>query len=58
MPTRWSGPPRRLRRTTTTRGFRRCYHAPYEYSVPGVEEDFLPQTEPMPPGIVLDSVMA
>jgi cytochrome c oxidase subunit 1 len=34
------------------------YHPPYEYSVPGVEDDFLPQTEPMPEGIVLDSVMA
>ncbi len=34
------------------------YHPPYEYSVPGVQEDFLPQTEPMPSGIVLDPVMA
>ena len=34
------------------------YHAPYEYSVPGVEEDYLPQTEPLPAGIVLDPVMA
>ncbi|QEH34068.1 Alternative cytochrome c oxidase subunit 1 [Aquisphaera giovannonii] len=34
------------------------YHPPYEYSVPGVEQDFLPQTEPLPPGIVLDPVMA
>jgi cytochrome c oxidase subunit 1 len=25
------------------------YHAAYEYSVPGVEEDFLPQTRPLPP---------
>ena len=34
------------------------HHAPYEYSVPGVEADFLPQTEPLPAGIVLDPVMA
>ncbi len=34
------------------------YHAPYEYSVPGVPDDYLPQTEPMPAGIVLDPVMA
>jgi hypothetical protein len=26
--------------------------------VPGVEQDFLPQTVPLPQGIVLDSVMA
>ena len=24
------------------------YHSAYEYSVPGREEDFLPQTEPVP----------
>ena len=24
------------------------YHAAYEYSVPGVDEDYLPQTEPRP----------
>jgi len=34
------------------------YHPPYEYSIPGVEDDFLPQTEPLPAGIVLDPVMA
>jgi cytochrome c oxidase subunit 1 len=34
------------------------YHPPYEYSVPGVKDDYLPQVEPMPPGIVLDPVMA
>jgi cytochrome c oxidase subunit 1 len=34
------------------------YHPPYEYSVPGVDDDYLPQTEPMPAGIVLDPVMA
>ncbi len=34
------------------------YHPPYEYSLPGVSEDYLPQTEPMPAGIVLDPVMA
>jgi cytochrome c oxidase subunit 1 len=34
------------------------YHPPYEYSIPGVDSDFLPQTEPMPAGIVLDPVMA
>jgi cytochrome c oxidase subunit 1 len=26
------------------------YHGPYEYSVPGMEEDWLPQTKPMPAG--------
>ncbi|AMV36673.1 cbb3-type cytochrome c oxidase subunit I [Planctomyces sp. SH-PL62] len=36
----------------------RVYHAPYEYSVPGNEEDFLPQTRPLPPNITLDPVMA
>jgi cytochrome c oxidase subunit 1 len=25
------------------------YHAAYEYSVPGVEADYLPQTQPLPP---------
>ena len=34
------------------------YHPAYEYSVPGVDDDYLPQTEPMPAGIVLDPVMA
>jgi cytochrome c oxidase subunit 1 len=34
------------------------YHPPYEYSIPGVKDDYLPQVEPMPPGIVLDPVMA
>jgi cytochrome c oxidase subunit 1 len=34
------------------------YHAPYEYSVPGVEKDYVPQTEPLPEGVVLDPVMA
>jgi len=34
------------------------YHAPYEFSLPGMNEDYLPQTEPMPAGIVLDPVMA
>ncbi len=24
----------------------RVYHGPYEYSIPGMEEDFLPQTVP------------
>ena len=33
------------------------YHAPYEYSVPGGDRDFLPQTEPLPPGLMIDSVM-
>ena len=33
------------------------YHAPYEYSVPGVDDDYLPQTEPSPAGR-LDPVMA
>ena len=35
------------------------YHPAYEYSVPGVESDFLPQTEPRPPKAgPLDPVMA
>jgi cytochrome c oxidase subunit 1 len=35
------------------------YHAAYEYSVPGVSTDFLPQTEPRPPQAgPLDPVMA
>ncbi len=34
------------------------YHPPYEFSVPGVENDFLPQTVPMPDNIALDPVMA
>jgi cytochrome c oxidase subunit 1 len=35
------------------------YHAPYEYSVPGVEEDYLPQTSPRPASAgPLDPVMA
>jgi cytochrome c oxidase subunit I len=35
------------------------YHPAYEYSVPGVESDFLPQTQPMPPGAPpLDPVMS
>src|SRR3954470_4096633 len=34
------------------------YHPPSEYSVPGAKADYLPQTEPLPPGIVLDPVMA
>jgi len=29
------------------------YHGPYEYSVPGVSEDFLPQTRPLPSGAAL-----
>src|SRR5512135_1377283 len=35
------------------------YHAAYEYSVPGVEGDYLPQTQPRPAGAgPLDPVMA
>ena len=35
------------------------YHAPYEYSVPGVEDDYLPQTRPRPVSAgPLDPVMA
>src|SRR4051812_40043886 len=35
------------------------YHPAYEYSVPGVEADYLPQTEPRPPQAgPLDPVMA
>ncbi len=34
------------------------YHAPYEYSIPGVKQDYLPQTEPLPEGLVLDPVMS
>ncbi|MEK7362808.1 MAG: cytochrome c oxidase subunit I, partial [candidate division NC10 bacterium] len=26
------------------------YHGPYEYSVPGMSEDFAPQTRPLPKG--------
>ena len=26
------------------------YHGPYEYSIPGLEDDFLPQTVPLKPG--------
>ncbi len=29
------------------------HHGPYEYSVPGVSEDFLPQTRPLPSGAAL-----
>jgi cytochrome c oxidase subunit I len=35
------------------------YHAPYEYSVPGIEDDYLPQTRPRPASAgPLDPVMA
>jgi len=35
------------------------YHPAYEYSVPGVEADFLPQTQPLPPEAgPLDPIMA
>ncbi len=35
------------------------YHPPYEFSVPGVEDDFLPQTRPRPASAgPLDPVMA
>jgi cytochrome c oxidase subunit 1 len=35
------------------------YHPAYEYSVPGVEADFVPQTEPLPTYVKpLDPVMA
>ncbi len=35
------------------------YHAPYEYSVPGVDDDYLPQTQPRPASAgPLDPVMA
>jgi cytochrome c oxidase subunit 1 len=30
------------------------YHAPYEYSVPGVEEDYLPQTKPLSAPVQLE----
>ena len=30
------------------------YHGPYEYSVPGMDQDFLPQDEPAPEGVRLD----
>jgi cytochrome c oxidase subunit I len=29
------------------------YHGPYEYSVPGMEEDFLPQNQPAPETVKL-----
>ncbi len=31
------------------------YHGPYEYSVPGIEKDYLPQTEPAPENARLES---
>lgn len=35
------------------------YHPPYEYSVPGIEDDYLPQTVPLPSYVKpLDPVMA
>jgi cytochrome c oxidase subunit I len=35
------------------------YHAAYEYSIPGTDKDYLPQTEPRPPQAgPLDPVMA
>ncbi len=30
------------------------YHGPYEYSVPGMKKDYLPQNEPVPDDVVLD----
>jgi cytochrome c oxidase subunit 1 len=36
----------------------RVYHPPYEFSVPGVEKDYLLQTEPLPTNVALDPVMA
>jgi cytochrome c oxidase subunit I len=31
------------------------YHGPYEYSVPGIDKDYLPQTEPAPASARLES---
>jgi cytochrome c oxidase subunit 1 len=31
------------------------YHGPYEYSVPGLEKDYLPQTEPAPAHVKLEA---
>ncbi len=31
------------------------YHGPYEYSVPGIDKDYLPQNEPAPEGARLES---
>ena len=31
------------------------YHGPYEYSVPGMDKDFLPQNEPAPSNIMLEA---
>jgi cytochrome c oxidase subunit 1 len=31
------------------------YHGPYEYSVPGIDKDYLPQTEPAPESACLES---
>ena len=31
------------------------YHGPYEYSVPGIDKDYLPQTEPAPESARLES---
>ena len=44
---------------SVTTGLPTVYHPAYEYSIPGVQEDFLPQTEPLPPEAPpLDPVMA
>ncbi|WP_165064349.1 cytochrome c oxidase subunit I [Paludisphaera rhizosphaerae] len=34
------------------------FHPPYEFSLPGSEDDYLPQTSPLPPNITLDPIMA
>ena len=31
------------------------YHGAYEYSVPGMDKDYLPQNEPVPEGVRLDA---
>ena len=58
-PTPWNGRPPRRRRTTTSLRIPTVYHPAYEYSVPGIPEDYLPQTQPRPTEAgPLDPVMA
>ena len=58
-PTRWSGPTPSPPPHYNFERIPTVYHAPYEYSVPGVEEDYLPQTQPRPAAAgPLDPVMA
>ena len=49
-PTPWSGPPTSPPPHYNFERIPTVYHPPYEYSVPGVEEDYLP-ADPAPPGV-------